>query len=295
VRAWIGAAVHVAGDIEITHDRPWAIVARVPIEGGGTAWFKACSAVQSFEPRLTAALSRRWPSYVTEVLAHDPERAWLLLADAGTSVVKLANSPEIWLRALPRYAELQRGEVGRVPEHLAHGVPDLRVAHLPSAYARLVDLDLPLEEHDVARLRAFEPEFGTLCAALADEHPVASIQHDDLHLWNLFVDGPDTRVIDWGDSSIGDPFWSLFVTFRFLEQVNGLQPGDPWFARLRDAYLEPWGRGLTDKFDRALRVGAFAHAIASMRGRVALRGREQLLFDEDFALILRRALAGAPA
>ncbi len=248
--------------------------------------------MQAFEPRLTADLSRRWPGSVTEVLAHDPRRAWLLLADAGTAIAKLANSPEIWLQALPRYAELQRGEVDHVPEHLAHGVPDLRVRQLPAAYAQLLGLDLPLEAGEMARLRAFEPEFGHLCAALADEHPVASIQHDDLHLWNLFVNGPDIRVIDWGDSSIGDPFWSLFVTFRFLEQVNGLQPGDPWFARLRDAYLEPWGPGFTDTFDHALRVGAFAHAIASMRGRVALRGREQLLFDQDFGLILRRALAG---
>jgi hypothetical protein len=85
------------------------------------------------------------------------------------------------------------------------------------------------------------------------------------------------------------------VTFRFLEQVNGLRPGDPWFSRLRAAYLEPWGPGLTDAFHHALRVGAFAHAIASMRGRVALRGRERLMFDEDFAAILRRAMAGIPA
>lgn len=259
-----------------------------------TVWFKACNKVQAFEPRLTAELSRRWPGFVTEVLAHDEDRAWLLLGDAGTAVAKLANSPDVWLRALPRYAELQRGEVAHAGDHLEHGVPDLRVAKLPAAYAQLVALDLPLEPGELARMRAFEPEFDRLCAELAHEHPVASIQHDDLHLWNLFVDRQAIRVIDWGDSSIGDPFWSLFVTFRFLEQINGLAPGDPWFTRLRDAYLEPWGAGLTGTFHRALRVGAFAHAIASMRGRIALRGGERLLFDEDFAAILRRALAGIP-
>lgn len=284
--------MHVAGDIEITHDRPWAIVARVPIEAG-TAWFKACAPVQAFELRLTAELSLRWPGLVTEVLAHDGDRGWLLLADAGTAIAAHGNSPEIWLGALPRYAELQRGEIEHVTEHLSGGVPDLRVARLPALYRELVNLDLPIDVDDVARLRAFEAGFTRLCEALAAEHPVASIQHDDLHLWNLFVNGPDIRVIDWGDSSIGDPFWSLFVTFRFLEQVNGLKPGDPWFGRLRDAYLEPWGPGLTGVFERALRVGAFAHAIASMRMRAALQPRERAAFDDDFAAILRRALAGA--
>ena len=132
------------------------------------------------------------------------------------------------------------------------------------------------------RLRAFQPAFADLCAALAEEHPVASIQHDDLHHWNLYVRGAEVRVLDWGDSSIGDPFWSPYVTFRFLEQINGLRPGDRWFARLRDAYLEPWGRGLTDTFDRALRVGAFAHVIASMPIRAALPPAARLAFDEDF-------------
>ena len=35
------------------------------------------------------------------------------------------------------------------------------------------------------------------------------------------------RVLDWGDASISHPFASLVVTFRFLEEVTGLPPGDP--------------------------------------------------------------------
>jgi hypothetical protein len=38
------------------------------------------------------------------------------------------------------------------------------------------------------------------------------------------------------------PFLTLFVAFLHLEEMEGLARGDPWFARLRDAYLEPWGR-----------------------------------------------------
>jgi Phosphotransferase enzyme family len=257
---------------------------------GGGAWFKACHGTQVFEARLTAVLSRRWPDRVAEVLAHDEGRAWLLLADAGTAIAELANAPEIWLEALPRYAELQRGEVHHVEDHLAHGVPDLRVDRLPVLFRALLDLDLPLREREIARLRAFEPELARLCGELATEHPITSIQHDDLHLWNLFVRGAEVRVLDWGDSSIGDPFWSPYVTFRFLERVNGLQPGDPWFARLRAAYLEPWGPGLAGTFDRAMRVGAFAHVIASVPTRASLAAHDRRAFDEDFAAILRRAL-----
>jgi hypothetical protein len=81
------------------------------------------------------------------------------------------------------------------------------------------------------------------------------------------------------------------VTFRFLEEVTKLHPDDPWFARLRDAYLEPWGRGLEGVFALAMRVGIFAHAIAWLRQRdhVAPKGRAE--FDSVFPIVLRRAIA----
>jgi hypothetical protein len=97
-------------------------------------------------------------------------------------------------------------------------------------------------------------------------------------------------VLDWGDSSISHPFFSLVVTFRFLEEHTGLKPHDRWFARLRDAYLEPWGSDQADKFALALRVGRFAHAVAWSRHREVLSPKEQAPFDEWFAHVLRRAL-----
>ena len=97
---------------------------------------------------------------------------------------------------------------------------------------------------------------------LATHDVPETIQHDDLHLANLYAQGERLRVLDWGDSSISHPFASLVVTFRFLEETNKLTPTDPWFARLRDAYLEPWGPGLADAFALAIRVGTFAHAFA---------------------------------
>jgi hypothetical protein len=99
------------------------------------------------------------------------------------------------------------------------------------------------------------------------------------------------RVLDWGDASISHPFASLVVTFRFLEERAQLAPGDAWFARLRDAYLEPWGPGLHDAFALALRAGAFARTIAYMRHRAALAPAERARFDVDFASVLRHAVA----
>lgn len=275
--------------LDTARERPWSTVVRV-VTDASVVWFKACAPAQAFEPFLTAELYARWPDRVPEVLAHDTTRAWLLLADAGTQLRDLGNPPELWLDVLARYAELQRGEVTYAKRHLAHDVPDLRVAGLPARYETLLRDDLPLDHHDKERLRRFGPQFVELCRDLAARGIPDTVQHDDLHLTNVYARHGALRVLDWGDASISHPFVSPVVTFRFLEETKGLAEHDPWLARLRDAYLEPWGRGLTDTFALAMRVGAFAHAIAQTRQRDAAPADARRGFDGNLSTVLRRAL-----
>ena len=287
---WIASHVRTTGSIEVVRERGWAKVARVPV-AGGYVWFKECSEFQAFEPPLTAALSSRWPDQLPRLLAWDQDRRWLLLDDAGTVARELGNPPELWLQALPLYAELQRGECARATDHLASGVPDLRTTTLPARYAELLRPDLPMNPSARERLRRFEATFGRWCKELAGADVSDSIQHDDLHHGNLYLHRDGPRILDWGDSSISHPFASLVVTFRFLELINGLDPSDPWFNRLRDAYLEPWGgRSYVEVFDLANRVGRFAHAIAWIRQRDGLNASERVGFDEEYARVLARAV-----
>jgi len=246
--------------------------------------------VQAFEPRLTARLSARWPERVAEVVDHDGERGWLLLRDAGEQIAARGNPPEAWLALLPAYAELQRGEAERAGDHLAAGVPDLRVATLPDRLEEFLRRDLPVAQHEHEELRELAPRFGELCRELASRAIADTIQHDDLHHRNVYVRGGSYRVLDWGDASISHPFASLVVTFRFLETINELRPDDAWFARLRDAYLEPWGAGHEETLALALRVGALAHCIAWARQRDHLPAAERPDFDVGFAVVLRHAL-----
>jgi len=134
--AWIARHVEPAGPLDHVHTRPWSAVTRVPV-AGGAVWFKACAPVQAFEVALTVALAERWPDRVPAVLGHDAARGWLLLGDAGRPLrVFGRDGLEAWLRVLPLYAELQRGEAAHADEHLAAGVPDQRLETLPAAYER---------------------------------------------------------------------------------------------------------------------------------------------------------------
>jgi hypothetical protein len=282
---WVREILDEAAHVEVVRERPWATVARVS-SPAGAAWLKLCRPVQAFEPQMTASLFARWPDRIVRVLAHDADRGWLLTADAGSPLGDFGNPPERWLEILPRYAELQRAEAARLDQHLRAGVPDRRVARLPGLLDDMVAAELPIDARQHDRLRAFRPRFAALCRELEAVGVADTVQHDDLHLNSVFWDGGKLRVLDWGDACIGQPFTSLVATFRFLEDVNGLPADDPWFARLRDAYLEPWGSGLEPVFDLAFRIGAVAHAIGWLRQRESMPPDAREAFNEVYAKLL---------
>jgi hypothetical protein len=240
----------VPGERRLVADRPWSTVWRV-----GDLWLKQCKSIWRFEARLTAALAQRWPDRMPAVVDFDEADAWLLMRDAGTMIEDVPRAHELWLEAIARYAELQRGEVAHVDEHLAHGVPDQRLAVLPRDYAAMLERDeLPWRGDQRERFRRFEARFADLCAGLDG---VASIQHDDLHIHNVY-EGP--LILDWGDSCVAHPFFSLVVTFMFVKDGRD---------EIRDAYLESYG-GDREEFDRALRVGKIAHLFKWIRFRDVL-------------------------
>jgi hypothetical protein len=261
---WIRAHVEPTAEIELASEEPWSTVLRVPVDGG-VVWFKHCKSVWSFEPRLAATLARRWPDRVTEVIAHDDELAWLLTRDAGT---RIGERDPAWIEVMCRYAELQQGEIAHADEHVAAGVPDLRLATLPQHYARLV------ARVGDERLRAFAPRFAELCDELASYGIPDTIQHDDLHQYNVYVRDGTPRIHDWGDSCVSQPYFSLVATLRHVDDLG-----------ISNAFLDAWGAD-ERTVALALRVGRIAHALKGLRQLDAIGPG-----DEDWPRVLALAVA----
>jgi hypothetical protein len=278
--AWIRARVDVAGAIEQPHVRWWSTVLRVPTSNGNV-WFKACHPSHGFEPALTLELARLRPERVIEVLASDPERGWMITADAGERLRELLASADDlvrWEEFLPLYADVQLATAERAERLLDLGVPDERLASLPAHFERvladrdvlLVDREDGLDAGQHERLLASVPEVATLCGELAAVGIPETVQHDDLHDGNVFVRDGEYLVFDWGDSCISHPFHTLAVTLRAAAWRFELEPGDPRLERMRDAYLEPFGEyGSRDEllaaFATAYRLGTIARALSWYR------------------------------
>ena len=71
--------------------------------------------------------------------------------------------------------------------------------------------------------RLEEPEQRIAPEELATHGVAETVQHDDLHLANVYERGGRFRLLDWGDTSIAHPFASLVVPFRFLARPEATE------------------------------------------------------------------------
>jgi len=274
------------GAVEQPHLRPWATALRVPT-AAGVVWLKAAGPGTAFEVPLYRLLSRLAPEHVLAPLALDEARGWVLLPDGGVTLGAEASGealPAALGSALAQYARLQRLLSAHTDELLAMGVADMRAARMPERFDQALAF---CESHVarsggsqeralLARVIAERPAFSARCRELEACPVPPSLDHNDLHPWNIFAarEGVPERVYDWGDSVIAHPFASLLVALGFVCRTLHAAAQDARVTRVRDAYLARFAdlgshEELVRSAELACHVGKVARALTWARAIAA--------------------------
>jgi hypothetical protein len=256
-QAWIDDQVECpAGPAEEVKIRPWSAVLRQPT-AAGDVYFKANLPTLANEPGLTRLLHGICPEHVLGVLADEPGEGWMLQADGGPTLGSLLGGPHDLVRLermLAAYAEVQVRAAGHVDELVAAGAPDRRLPRL-----RVLFEDLVAEDHP--DFMALAGRLGDLAGRLDSYGLPATIDHSDLHAWNVLAPGDRYIVFDWHEAAVTHPFFSMLVATRSVGHGH---------RRLVDAYLRPWagygsGAELRTALNLALRLGPITRALAWRR------------------------------
>jgi hypothetical protein len=201
----------------------WATALRVPTSRG-IVWFKAARPAFAHEARVLEVLQPLAPQLLPELIASTDD-GWLLLADAGE---RAREHPIDWRAMLHAYAALQRASAEHVDALLAAGVHDNRPANVVDRAEALMRY-LPAEL--VAAVQARLPHVAEQMERLAASRLPTTIDHGDLHDGNVFSADGRVRIIDWGDSAVAHPFFTLSVadpkeTAWAVEAWEGYAPQD---------------------------------------------------------------------
>ena len=214
-------------------------------------------------------------------------------AEGGTALDLHRHDPEDppWAlgmaRALNAHARIQMAITPHVPELLAAGVPDMRPERLLDRFDEALDAAaqhalvadgawVRTQVADVVDVRSRVADEAAELGALAVD---ASIDHDDLHPWNLLrptAPGRPPKAIDWGDAVVAHPFTVLLVPLRARRVRDDNEPG---LVALRRAYLGPWADAaprseLLRAADLACRLGSIVRAHAWLRVLEATRAAQ---------------------
>ncbi|SMD21592.1 Phosphotransferase enzyme family protein [Kibdelosporangium aridum] len=259
------------GELTQPRVRPWGTVLTAPTSAG-VIWVKAPGPATVFEVGLYDVLREVAPEWVLEPIALDVERGWLVLPDGGTSLRGSTADPfDSMMKVLPQYGELQRRLSPHVNRLLGAGVVDMRAEVLPERFDEAVAAvrrRLHSEEL-VDRIVARRDLVVERCAQLGG---LASLDHNDLHVGNVFVSGGRVKFYDWGDSVVAHPFASMLVVVKAMDV-------DPASAeRLGDSYLEAFNdlaphRELVEHLDLACWLGLVARTLVWERALASDPGK----------------------
>jgi Phosphotransferase enzyme family len=282
--SWIDEQLAAAGsrrtsEVEQPHLRPWATVLKAQ-SVSGTVWFKACGPATAFEVGLYRLVDRVAPEHVLSPIATDLTRGWIMLPDGGPSLgdhltgAELADAMET---AMGAYGHLQRTLARHVGDLLSLGITDMRPAIMPRRFGEAVqavgahigagrDADRATYE----RVLGLSETVAAWCDELAAAGAQLSLDHNDLHPWNILTTRADgtgrMKFYDWGDSVIAHPFASMLVPLGHMQNHLGVSLDHPRVLRIRDSYLDAFTdlaphTELVGTLQLACRVGKIARAL----------------------------------
>lgn len=254
VREWLEEVANrrSMGSIEVIEEvrvRPWSTVLRIRF-GQMITYFKANRLGSTFEGPVLTLLARHWPEHTPPILGMDNAHSWILMKDAGESLLD-ADPPlqiaELTL-VLSQYAEMQKGLLSSLDELIVLGVPDRRLQRLPLLLEELLegeDLRFGRSTQEAASLcssiRRSMAALRAVCGVLSHSSYSLTLDHGDIHVGNITKDRDRRlRLCDWGDACLTHPFCSICVAIEGVLLTVPEQERKNIESQLWAAYLKPW-------------------------------------------------------
>lgn len=234
------------------------------------------------EPKTLAFLHQQGCKNVPELIAENNELHCFLMSSCGDVSLRHLFNSQVDLKKINQgvfnFTSIQRLLENNVQQLITLGTPDWRLDKLPSLYYQLIQQDnlliedgLTVEELD--RLHQLYSTCIKLCDALSQYNIPETINHCDFHENNMLLDRKtgDISIIDWGETVISHPFFSLNGCLWNITYFNTIKQADPEYNTIQSQCIEAW----KDLHNEEQLLEAF-HITNQLNGIFAALGYEQM-------------------
>jgi len=232
----------------------------------------------SNEPKIIRVLSSQFHANVPDIIEINEDLHCFLMRDAGISLrqtLKTNFKPELLCQAIKQYASIKRRSEEFIATFLKLGVPDWRLNQLPFLYDHMLKQTAFLKaegltDKELQTLHSLSPKFSAQCKLLASFRIPETIGYHDFHDKNVLLDPITKRMtfVDWGETAIIHPFFSLHTCLEQSITHYGVTEGDSTYQKLQDACFENWlglatKKQLLNAFIVAKQIRLFWNILAS--------------------------------
>lgn len=246
---------------EMLLSTPWSTVIRFSTSVGNV-YLKETAPFISLEPHIFKALAEKFNANVPVVIAINDNLHCFLTNDAGKPLretLKAEFRPDLLCQAIIQFAEIQRATEVHIDTFIKLGVPDWRLDKFPVLYDQMISQTAFLNEEGITNkeleiLQNLSPQFSSQCASLSNYGIPETLGFHDFHDNNILIE-PNTKkmtFIDFGETAIIHPFFSLYTCLWQSMKHHGVMEGDSTYQKLQEACFENWLKFITK--DKLLEV-----------------------------------------
>lgn len=230
-------------------ETPWSTVICFS-SSKGLIYLKQTPASLSLEPKILQLLVDRFHAPVPVVIRSNEDHHCFLMQDAGQTlrtVLKAEFQSDLLRQAIQQYTPIQRSTEVHVETFLALGVPDWRLETFPRLFDHLIQQSdwlkaEGLTDQEQQTLHHLSPVISEQCERLSQYQIPQTVVQNDFHTNNILFDVKTKKLsfIDWGETVISHPFFSLHTFLHQATLHHGLKEGDSTYHQIQDACLESW-------------------------------------------------------
>jgi hypothetical protein len=181
----------------------------------------------------------------TLISKNDDYHAFLMRDDGFPLRAQLKKSyhPQYAIEALTTYQCIQADSATQREEFLKLGIPDWRIPRIPFLLKMLLESkDLLIADgltfEEIDALTHMLGYIEEICHQIHQFPIPSTLEHGDFHDNNILIKDRKLTIIDWGDSIISHPFFSL-ASFIWSAKRNHSLPRDIC-QFIENDYLKLW-------------------------------------------------------